>query len=368
LTGADQVLWMDRLEAEHDNFRAALSRSLEAGDAESALRIGGALWRFWNVRGHFSERRHWLGTGLSGGGAAPVGVRAEASLGLGYLELRQGDYVRAVEDLEASLSLYREVGDRRGEAYSLCFLGWIALDRSDLQRAEALLEESLALSRAAGTARDVSVALNALAMLNVYRGDYARASAMQEESLSLAREASDGQIIAILTYNTGFAAAITGEYERAEALVRESQELFREVGDRGMAPLPNSRLGFLALSRNDPDRAEELCVEAIRELQEQAQTPGMDFALDVLASVAAARGGIRRAARLWGGVAGYREATDAPWLLEERAIIEPRIDAARSRLEEAVWQEEWKKGRFMTLDQAVGYALEVSEERTMEQD
>jgi tetratricopeptide (TPR) repeat protein len=133
LTGADQVSWMDRLEAEHDNFRAALSRSLEPGDAESALRIGGALWRFWNVRGHFSEGRHWLGTGLSGGGAAPVGVRGEASLGLGYLELRQGDYVRAVEDLEASLSLYREVEDRRGEAYALCFLGWIALDRSDLQ-------------------------------------------------------------------------------------------------------------------------------------------------------------------------------------------------------------------------------------------
>jgi predicted ATPase len=119
LTGADQVSWMDRLEAEHDNFRAALSRSLEPGDAESALRIGGALWRFWNVRGHFSEGRHWLGTGLSGGGAAPVGVRGEASLDLGYLELRQGDYVRAVEDLEASLSLYREVGDRRGEAYAL---------------------------------------------------------------------------------------------------------------------------------------------------------------------------------------------------------------------------------------------------------
>ena len=275
LTGADQVSWMDRLEAEHDNFR-----------------------------GHFSEGRHWLGTGLSGGGAAPVGVRGEASLGLGYLELRQGDYVRAVEDLEASLSLYREVGDRRGEAYALCFLGWIALDRSDLQRAEALLEESLALSRAAGTARDVSVALNALAMLNVYRGDYARASAMQEESLSLAREASDVQYIAILAYNTGFAAAITGEYERAEALVRESQELFREIGDRGMAPLANSRLGFLALSRNDPDQAEELCVEAIRELQEQAQIPGMDFALDVLASVAAARGGIRRAARLWGRGSG----------------------------------------------------------------
>jgi predicted ATPase len=361
LTGANQVLWMDRLEAEHDNFRVALARSLETGEAESALRIGGALWRFWNVRGYFSEGRRWLGTGLSEGGTAPSSVKARASLGLGYLELRQGDYVRAVEDLEASLSLYREVGDRRGEAYALCFLGWIALDRSELQRAEALLEESLALSRAAGTPRDVSVALNALAMLHVYRGAYASATAMQEESLSLAREASDVQIIAILTYNIGFAAAITAEYERAEAFIREAQELFREVGDRGMAPLAKSRLGFLALSRNDPERAEELCVEAIRELQEQAQIPGIDFALDVLASVAAARGGIRRAARLWGGVAGYREATGTPWLLEERAIIEPRIDATRSRLEETAWQEEWEKGRSMTPDQAVRYALEAAE-------
>src|SRR5918994_5071563 len=299
LTGSEQVEWMERLEAEHDNLRAALSRSLEAGDTESALRIGGALWRFWNVRGHFSEGRRWLAAGLSGGEATPVGVRARALLGLGYLALRQGDYARAVEDLQASLALYREAGDRRGEAYALCFLGWIALDRSDLERAEGLLEESLALSRAAGTARDVSVALNALAMLKVYRGDYTRATAMQEESLSLAREAGDVQIIAILAYNIGFAAAITGEYERAEAFLQEAQELFREVGDRGMAPLAKSRLGFLALSRNDPDRAEELCVQAIRELQEQAQTPGIDFALDVLAGVAVARGEIRRAARVW---------------------------------------------------------------------
>jgi tetratricopeptide (TPR) repeat protein len=352
---------MDVLEAEHDNLRAALSRSLEAGDSGSALRIGGALWRFWNVRGHFSEGRRWLTAGLSGEGAAALSLRARASLGLGYLELRQGDYPRAVEDLEVSHSLYREIGDRRGEAYALCFLGWIALDRNEFDRAEELLEESLALSRAAGTARDVSVSLNALAMLKVYRGDHERATAMQEECLSLAREAGDVQIIAVLTYNLGFTAAMTGEYERAEAFVREAQALFREVGDRGMAPLASNRLGFLALSQDDPDRAEELCVGAIRDLQEQAQIPGIDFALEILGGVAASRGGIRRAARLWGAVAGYRDATGAPWIPEERAMIEAHIDAARPRLEEATWREEWEKGRSMTLDQAVEYALEEQE-------
>jgi predicted ATPase/class 3 adenylate cyclase len=361
LVGTDQVSWMDVLEAEHDNLRAALSRSLEAGDSGSALRIGGALWRFWNVRGHFSEGRRWLTAGLSGEGAAAPSLRARASLGLGYLELRQGDYPRAVEDLEVSHSLYREIGDRRGEAYALCFLGWIALDRNEFDRAEELLEESLALSRAAGTARDVSVSLNALAMLKVYRGDHERATAMQEECLSLAREAGDVQIIAVLTYNLGFTAAMTGEYERAEAFVREAQALFREVGDRGMAPLASNRLGFLALSQDDPDRAEELCVEAIRDLQVQAQIPGIDFALEILGGVAASRGGIRRAARLWGAVAGYRDATGAPWIPEERAMIEAHIDAARPRLEEATWREEWEKGRSMTLDQAVEYALEEQE-------
>jgi predicted ATPase/class 3 adenylate cyclase len=361
LVGTDQVSWMDVLEAEHDNLRAALSRSLEAGDSGSALRIGGALWRFWNVRGHFSEGRRWLTAGLSGEGAAALSLRARASLGLGYLELRQGDYPRAVEDLEVSHSLYREIGDRRGEAYALCFLGWIALDRNEFDRAEELLEESLALSRAAGTARDVSVSLNALAMLKVYRGDHERATAMQEECLSLAREAGDVQIIAVLTYNLGFTAAMTGEYERAEAFVREAQALFREVGDRGMAPLASNRLGFLALSQDDPDRAEELCVEAIRDLQEQAQIPGIDFALEILGGVAASRGEIRRAAQLWGAVAGYRDATGAPWIPEERAMIEAHIDAARPRLEEATWREEWEKGRSMTLDQAVEYALEEQE-------
>lgn len=67
IEGPHQVAWMDRLEAEHDNLRGALSWSLETGDAESVLRIAGALWLFWVVRGPFSEGRRWLTAGLSGG-------------------------------------------------------------------------------------------------------------------------------------------------------------------------------------------------------------------------------------------------------------------------------------------------------------
>jgi hypothetical protein len=104
-------------------------------------------------------------------------------------------------------------------------------------------------------------------------------------------------------------------------------------------------------------------VEAIRELQEMAQTPDVVYTLNILAGVAASRGEIRRAV---GAAAGSREAIGAPWIPDERAMIEPHIEAARTRLDEAIWREEWEKGRSMTLDQAVGYALQGSGERAME--
>jgi predicted ATPase/class 3 adenylate cyclase len=367
IEGPDQVTWMDRLEAEHDNLRAALSWSLETKDAESALRIGGALWVFWIVRGHFSEGRRWLSTSLSGGEAAPSGVRARVLLALGDLANAQGDYTRAVEDLEASLSLYREVGDRSGEAYALCFLGWIALERNDLEQAERLLEESLALSRETGTARAISLVLNALSGLADYLGDSGRAAAIMEECLSMAREAGDIGIIAISNHNLGLTAARTGDYERAETLLHEAQELFWELSQRAGVASVNSLLGFVALSRNDLDRAESLCAEAIRELWELAEIPGVVYTLEILAGVAASRGEIGKAARLWGATAGYREATGLPWALDDRAMIEPHIDTARARLDEEEWTKAWEEGRAMSLEDAIAYALEGVAEHATEQ-
>ena len=126
LEGPDQVSWLDRLEADLDNFRAALSWLLEVDEAVLALRIGGALRLFWRVRGHLSEGRRWLSEGLSGGDAAPAGVRARAMLVLGDLDVMQGDYPQGEENLEAGLALCREAGERRGEAQALNILGFVA--------------------------------------------------------------------------------------------------------------------------------------------------------------------------------------------------------------------------------------------------
>jgi predicted ATPase len=361
LEGPDQVSWMERLEADHDNFRAALSWLLEVGQAESALRIGGALWRFWRVRGHLSEGRRWLSEGLAAGETAPAGVRARAMLVLGDLDWRQGDYPQGEEKLEASLALCREAGDSRGQAQALNILGFIASERNDPERAEKLLEEGLALGRKAGKPIEIHNALNALATLAFYRNDYARASVLQEEGLGMARAAGDVGGISIHTNNLGLLALAQNEFERAEALLQEAREMFWKLGDLLNTSVADLNLGNLALAQNDFDLAEKRCVNVVLDLQERAEVYGIDGALDVLGSVAASRGEIRRAARIWGGVEGYRDASDIPWPPDEREMIEPHIEAARTRLDEADWTMAWEEGRAMTLDQAVDYALEEQE-------
>jgi predicted ATPase/class 3 adenylate cyclase len=361
LEGPDQVAWMERLEADLDNFRAALSWLLEVGEAELALRIGAALSLFWRIRGHLSEGRRWLSEGLSGGDPAPAGVRARAMLVLGDLAWKQGDYPQGEEKLEASLALCREAGDRRGEAQALNSLGFIASEHNDLERAEKLLEESLALGRKASMPVVINSALNSLAALAAYRNDYARATVLLEEGLGIARAAGDVRGIAIHTTSLGATAVVTGEFERAEALLQQGREMFWKLGDWLHVSVADLNLGNLALARNDFDLAEKQGLKVILDLQERADVFGIDGALDILASVTASRGEIRRAARIWGGVEGYRDARDIPWAPDEREMIEPRIDAARTRLDEADWTMAWEEGRAMTLDQAVDYALEEQE-------
>lgn len=124
LRGPEQVVWLERLETEHPNLRAALSwaldrRTAESGErAELGLRLAATLWRFWDSHGHPSEGRRWLDRGLSESNA-PSAARAEALTGIGWIMLFQGDYELAITRLEESLALFGELGDERDIASAL---------------------------------------------------------------------------------------------------------------------------------------------------------------------------------------------------------------------------------------------------------
>src|SRR5712691_3861901 len=200
LGGPQQVMWLERLEREHDNLRAALRWLVEQGEAghsmERALRMGGALRWLWIVHCHWSEGRTFLERALAGSDAVTASVRAKVLEAAARLALGQGDTDRGEALCKESLTLYRELGDTAGIALSLHLQGSIAWDRSNLAAARSLIEESLALSRDVGDTRAIAASLRRLANVVSDQGEYAKACSLGEESLALFREVDDKMNIA----------------------------------------------------------------------------------------------------------------------------------------------------------------------------
>ena len=364
LEGADQTRWMDQLEAEHDNLRPALSWALEGGQAELGLRLAGALRLFWVGRGHFSEGRRWYEEGLKRGDSAPQSVRANTLVGAGLFTASLGDSELARERLEEGLALCRQVGDRRGAATCLRLLGTIMFDElGDWERAEALLEEALPLARESGRSiRDTCNALSTLSYMAACRGDLERAQALGEESLAIAREAGDTTAAIFASNYLAVTAMLGGDYERAQTLFEATLEMTRITGNRkGQATLLNN-LGLVALCQGDYARAAKFSSESLRLSEESSDHQLVTWSLDALAAVCGQQGSVGRAARLWGAAEALREASGFSQPPDDKKVLEPFLEDARSRLEEAAFQAAWEEGRAMTEEQAIGYALTEEEE------
>jgi len=146
LTGSAQQGWLNHLEAEHDNIRAALRWARDTGAVEIGLRLAGALWRFWESHGHFPEGRKWLDYWLTcpmgDTNGAPMWTRAKALSGAARLADRQGAYMQSEELAAESVALYRAIGDHPGIAHALNALATAVADQHDYVRAEAWFTES----------------------------------------------------------------------------------------------------------------------------------------------------------------------------------------------------------------------------------
>ncbi len=143
----DQLEWLDLLEIDHDNLRAALSWTVEQGHDETGLRLCVALQRFWSVRGYLEDGRRWLETALSACPSPEPSIRAQALHGIGSMALEQGDRTLADRVLQESLVLRRGLGDKGAIAASLQGLAEVALWERDYERAALLCTESVALRR-----------------------------------------------------------------------------------------------------------------------------------------------------------------------------------------------------------------------------
>ncbi len=234
--GSEQAVWLERLERDHDNLSAALRWALKSGEraevSENArergglaehsamgMRLAGALWQFWWVRGHLNEGRGWLEEFLRldvhGCHPSLVSTRAKMLHGAGMLAFNQAEYRRAVVLHEESLSLYQGLEDRQGIATALNSLGNVAIKQGEYGRATALYEESLALGRQLGDARGIARALVSLGNVVFEQGDNERAAALFEEGLVLCRELRVNKPIATVLSNLGNVRRKQGDYGRA---------------------------------------------------------------------------------------------------------------------------------------------------------
>jgi predicted ATPase/DNA-binding SARP family transcriptional activator/DNA-binding CsgD family transcriptional regulator len=361
LVGSQQGWWLSRLDREHGNLRAALAWSLERGD-ELGLRLGVALSRFWYARGYLSEGRRWLEEGLSVvGDTASALVRAKALGEAGALADYQGDFEQARVAHEASLDIYRGLGNERGIATSLRNLGSVAASQGHYGRATELLGESLTLLRQSGTDTDVVRVLIRLGTLAISRGEHERSVAWFEEALSLARKTGDVIMVAVSLNNLGHVTLLRGDPERATALFEECLAREREVGEAHGIAISLINLGLAALARGDHGRATELLLESLTVLREVESKQIMVAWLEVMAGVAGGRGQAQRTARLWGAAQSFREDMGAPLPSDELAMLEPYLTIARSLVGEKAWEIARTEGRAMTYERAIEYALSEEE-------
>jgi predicted ATPase/DNA-binding SARP family transcriptional activator/DNA-binding CsgD family transcriptional regulator len=355
-----QAEWIDRLETEHDNLRAALSWALER-EVDLGPRMAGALCRFWHTRGYLSEGRRYLEEAVASSDVVPATVRAKALDGLGWIAEPQGDYERARLAYEESLELYRSSNDTRGVANALGDLGSLALDRGDYARATSLLEESLTLHRELGSNEDVVGVLNGLGVLASAKGDREQSISFFSEALALSRGTGNVRKNAASLGNLGITMLVHGDLERATVLLEESLALLRDIGDSSNIAIGLMYSGLAALTRGDHERVKALSEESLKLLQKGEDKQHIADCLEIMAGAAGAQGRAQRAARLWGAAEALREDLGVLLQPEDRKVLDPYLTTARSSLGDVAWQATLAEGRAMMPEQAVEYALSAEE-------
>ncbi|MBE7549874.1 MAG: tetratricopeptide repeat protein [Anaerolineales bacterium] len=411
LRGSQQGPWLGRLEREHDNLRAALDWSLEAGHVEKGLRLAASLHWFWDRRGYLSEgrtrlqalleRRQEQSTSvLATSSASFWQARASALYGAASLAFDQGDGEASAALAAESVALFRQLNDRRGLALALprlafgrglasdearrllaeslkiaqelnevwllglnhLLLGQVAFFQGDYLPARAELEAALALLRRSGDRWGLVHTLGPLGMVELAQGEFNQARSYLEESLLIARELGDTRSMALIAASVADVARCQKEYDRAEELYVESMELYRKLGNKAEIPAILHNLGYVALGQGNHEAARTFFTESLQQQLERDNKAGIAEGLAGLAALAGVQAAPQRAAQLFGAAAAIREAIQAPVWPAERFEIENHELAVHAQLDKPTFANLHTVGRALTMEQAVAYALQSGPE------
>jgi non-specific serine/threonine protein kinase len=318
LRGPEQGIWMERLEEEVDNLRAALRWSLPSAEWDVGFRLGGALWYFWFLSGRMSEGRSWLGLLLATPEATPaLAVRAKALVGASWLARTLGVFDEATALAQEGLVLYDRLGDLSGRADALTTLACVALDQ----------------------------------------GDGARARPFAEESLALRREWSNDWAIRVSLNNLGYLASLECDHLRAREYFAECLELSRVVGDTKGVAQSLQNLGDVVYTLGDVVEAHALIAEALSLLQGLGSRDGVIDCIEGIARAVDAEGRPQQAARLLGAASSLRVTLHEPVRPAQRAEYDQAVNVLRNALGAEAVDAAWAEGAALSPDEAIAAAL-----------
>jgi predicted ATPase/transcriptional regulator with XRE-family HTH domain len=322
LMGPRQLDWLDRLERESGNLRAAMSWALLEDEAGTAARLAWALWLFWWVRGYHSEGRRWVETLLERD--LPPALRPAVTAVASFMAYTQGDH-KAVERYSAeTLELSRQTGDTRRTAYARFMLAVSATQRGDFEVTVSSFEEALTLFRRSGEEGMVPIARLWPGTILLLQGNYAGAVPVFEDALAMARQQGNMHAASVALYNLAQVALLRDDHQQATLILEEGVTLSEQMRDRA----------------------------------------NLSYFLEGLAVVAGAQELAERSARLFGAAEGLMEAVGAPvynYVKVDPSLYQRRKASARSQLGEEAFGAAWAEGRAMIFEKAVAYALEDDE-------
>ena len=351
LFGPQQADWLNRLEADHDNFRMALTRRT---NDESGLRLASALTQFWKLRGYMREGSDWLSRLLKATESeTTTPSRAKALYGVGSLAYDMGDFETAQASFQESLAIYKKHDNTIFTAHLMVNLGNVAYRQQQYGAARLRYEEGLALYRSLENTPGIASSLGSLGNIEDAEGNYTAARSLQEQSLALSRSSGDTRMTAYTLHNLANLASREGDIRRALVLYEESLIMKRTLGDRrGIAALLNS-LGSVSIEAGDNACAGIRFTEAIALSHEIEDKLGMVAALDGLARHAAACDAPLQAARLWGASQRGHETLHIAYSQEERELYDGLIETARLKTSPEDFAAAWAAGYALLLEEAV---------------
>ena len=362
-TEQNEVEWLERFALENDNFRAALEWLTENGNAEWGLRLGAALFRFWEKREYLTEGRDRLGKLLKlPQAAALTKIRARALFAAGVLADEQGDYVAGDAEVGESLEIARGLGDKQAVAVSLNALAVVARDRGDIEAAHALFEESHMVWKELGDQQAAARSLSNLANVVTLQGNYARALTLYQECLSIFQGLGDQSGVAWSLNHQGDVARDLGDTLAAQGFYEKGLAIFRELDDRWGIASTLADLGNLAREQRNRRSAHSLYRESVKIFQELEHKRGIARVLECFACSAAEQSQADRSLRLAGAAAALRQNIGAPLSSAEQAKLEMILGPARHALANTSGATAWLEGWAMPVETAIDDVLKTDAE------